>query len=102
MVIPNVLVAPASRGLGAWALLAANFCAPGRFVRLARARFSKNRRASRDFFAFCRAKRAARARFWVARTLPGSILEAETPRFSSVFAARARSLLTSLEPNKTL
>ena len=79
MIIPNVLVAPGLRRFGHRALLAANFCALGRFVWPVRACFPKNRRAARDFFAFCRAKRAVRARFWFARTLPGSILKAETP-----------------------
>ena len=66
------------------------------------AQAKKKRRASRSIFAFCRAIRAARARFWVARTVPGSILEAENPRFSRFHVARARSLLTSCESNKTL
>ena len=101
IIIPNVPVAPAFGLFGAWALLAAKNAALGRVVWPIRARFQKNRVAAQDFFAFCRANRAARARFWVARTLPGSILEAETLRFSSVFAVRARAVLTSSDVNKT-
>ena len=62
----------------------------------------KNRLPSCVFFAFCRSDWAARARFWDARTLPGSIWEAEMPRILTFFAACTRSLLTSCEANKTL
>ena len=102
IIIPNILVAPGLGAFGSWALLAANFFALGRFVWPARARIPKNRRASRDFFAFCRAKRPARARFWVARALPGSIFGTETLRFSSFWGAPARSVLSSSEVYKTL
>jgi hypothetical protein len=45
---------------------------------------------------------AARARFWVAQTLPGSILEAGTLGFSSFFAAHARSVQIACDIEKVL
>ena len=39
---------------------------------------------------------------WLARTLPAMVLEAEMPRFSNFFRARARSVLTSCEVCETL
>ena len=52
--------------------------------------------------AFLRSTWAARARFWVARTLPGSILEAETLRFSGFVTARAPVPARPFDPYKIL
>ena len=51
---------------------------------------------------FLRSTWAARARFWVARTVLDAILEGETARFSTVFGVPMRSVSPSCEVSKTV
>ena len=69
--------------------------------RLVRAVFKNFGCTARTFFAFWRPLLAAQARFGVARTLWGSVLEAEMQRFSRFFDVRACALLNSCEAYKT-
>ena len=99
--IPIDLLGKFFGGLGARALLVAGHDALWCFDRLVRTYLKKTLRLER-LFAFWRYTWAARARLWLPRALPGSILEGEKHRFSSFIAVRDPVLARSSDPYETL
>ena len=100
--IPIDLLGKFFGGLGARALLVAGHDALWCFDRLVRTYLKKKTLRLERLFAFWRYTWAARARLWLPRALPGSILEGEKHRFSSFIAVRGPVLARSSDPYETL